>query len=489
MNNSKALSLCGSRQASSRQGIMGMSNPEIAAFIKREAPEALQKEFKRVAKDRKSYCKFLTKFRAGRRELRLSQFAKNEQPRNINTPPSPPRPAPAKKSKTPPKVKFQLMNELGEVSNGNNRGGTGSNSSAKEINYANSGGSPNNANRRRRANFRANRNALKRAEADPFRKGMVLTGKTKAAIEKKMRLLARAGGVRANASREEVIRNLMVATPKAMAKKARALPKAKASSSSANSSANRKAAAFALAGRVKNKAAAVKRRRKFNKKRRAAIMKMAKGNARTHTKVARRPVRVTKEPRSRRNVNNAWAHANKLMSNFERAGLLNSANNKGQERVKLMEQYLLTKPPMRTPSPKKPAGNVIGGNINVAGEHRRLKAMKERSKSKGQKQRQRILKAMLNMREKAKPKVFKATRLVPNLGSPSNSGNNSGVEAKKAVKVSNEMSINALQAKVNEGKANSAEKRKLNVMKQVMRNLRGSGNSSPKEQTRPRMRR
>ena len=216
-------------------------------------------------------------------------------------------------------------------------------------------------------------------------------------------------------------------------------------------------------------------------------MKMAKGNARTRTKVARRPVRVTKKPRSRRNVNNAWAHANKLMNNFERAGLLNSANNKGQERVKLMEEYLLTRPPMRTPSPKKPAGNVIRGNVNVAGEYRRLEAMKEKSKTKGQKQR--ILKAMLEMRKKAKPKVFKSTRLVPNLGSPSNSGSNSGVEAKKVVNVSNEMSINALQAKVNEGKASSADKRRLNVMKQVMRNLRGSGNSSPKEQTRPRMRR
>jgi hypothetical protein len=425
--------LCGSRQAKTRQGARGMSTKDIDKFVSTKIPASLKTEYVKSKKDRKSLCMLLAKFAEGRRLLRLSRFEVGEQPKNLNTPsPNKKKPSPKKNNgagpSRPRRMNFELTNENGTPSNNN--------SPNKEPNYGNASASPNNVNKRARANFRANVGRLKRSEPDPFGEKMKLKGRTKAQIEAKMRRLQRTGRLPAGKTKAEIVKNMMIVRPKNVKRTAVAKPR--------------------TYSKVEQK-----QRQMLN-------FGKAKSNA-TGRRETKSEIVLGRQRYSPSQIRAAKREANRMYSELNLAGLAPNANNSQNEinafKKELLNAQLAILPP-RNDTKKRPSPKVsfsqIAGNSNVASEVARLNKMKNMSGS--QKLKLRILKKIVKMRknqEKRQPAVKMMTGANVNVERTSP---NSVEKVNRGVLMTNQTREN-LENKVQKGEASSAEKRMLTVMK------------------------
>ena len=430
MNNRNIEGLCGSRQAKTRQGARGMSTKDIDKFVGAKIPASLKTQYVKSKKDRKSLCMLLAKFAEGRRLLRLSRFEVGEQPKNLNTPPPPPKKTNGAGPSRPRRMNFELTNENGTPSNNNN-------SPNKQPNYGNGSASPNNANKRARANFRANVGRLKRAEPDPFSEKMKLKGRTKAQIEAKMRRLQRTGKLPAGKTKAEIVKNMMIVRPKNVKRTSAAKPRT-------YSKVEQKQRQMLNFGKAKSNAT---------------------GRRETKSKLV-----LGRQKYSPSQIKAARREANRMYSELNRVGLAPNANNSQSEinafKKELLNAQLAILPPInatKRPSPKV-SFSKIGGNVNVAREVARLNKMKKKNMSGSQKLKLRILEKIVKMRkkqEKPEPTVKMMTGANVNVERISP---NSVEKVNRGVIVTNQTQEN-LENKVQRGEASSAEKRLLTVMK------------------------
>ena len=449
MNSKRVETLCGKRATKGKPGTKGMSTAEIDKFIKESIPQNMKNQFTRMQKkdkDRASLCKLLAKFKAGQDLLKQSGTPSPVAKKKKSASPSKNDPFAAMKNAKKP-MKFQLMNENGEVESNSNRNNGNENNRLNAVNY----GEENVANQNAAYKLagRAEWARIKRAEPDPFKgNGGSLRGRTKAVLERKMRRLQKAGKLPAGASRGNLMKEMMVAKPKNTARKAREV-------------------------------ASVRRRTPPTKVQQVQ-RQMMKMNGTFSEATGRRETRpkraISRQMYSPTQIREARRRANVVYSRFNRAGLVpnmprGSANENSKaeytreienlkKELRNAELALMPKGERtKKASPKLGFSQVRTGE-NASNQLSRLKKMKERNKTATQKRRQRILQKLANMVPK-KPKYN--AKFAPNMQGTPNSNASASPVVERGM-ATNANSIQNLRNRRNRGeKLKSAERRLLNV--------------------------
>lgn len=537
MNNKRIEFLCGKKKGGKdAKGVKSLDTKQIEQFIKEEAPQNVKNFYSTLQKKNKGrvqLCKVLARFKKGQDLLRSGGT------------PSPKRktlPYEQDPMALMAKSNFELMSEIGKVdnrasgnNNASNRGSSGSNRESGDEVYGYNNGN-NGGNAAAKAGFRANYARLKRSEPDPFAKELKLKGSNKATIERKIRQLERKGKLPKAATRTNLIKQLTLKTP-AQIKALKGPPRRRAKSASKVSSASRAAAKRRIASAG------------FNARNRPRVspgqfLKFAKTNVvgPTSRKQTKSTLVLSKSKRySPSQIRAARREANLIISKLNKTGLLpnkpgrNTPSPNRKERAynaelaklkkELLNAQLVTMPPSKGKSPPKPSFSMPTNREAFRKNLATLKAMKAINKTPQNKIIQRILQR-INTMNKTFGRRARAAALgeaTLNMGSPNN-GNSKELSFNKAFSkyslvadaararaggskkptrrrsstppptkskklpqpMANSIIVNELVTKVAQGKATSAERRKLNVMKAVAKNM-GAGvpGSDSRLKTRP----
>ena len=226
MNNSRIDTLCGKRATKGKPGTKGMSTADIDKFINEFIPQNMKNQFTRMQKKdkgRASLCKLLSKFKAGQDLLKQSGTPSPVGRKKKSASPTKNDPFAAMKNSKKP-VKFQLMNENGEVENNSN--GNNNENKLNAVNYGEENGA--NQEAKYKITGQAEWARIRRADPDPLKKnGGALRGRSKAVLERKMRRLQKSGKLPVGASRGNLMKEMLTAKPKNIARKAKEVASAR----------------------------------------------------------------------------------------------------------------------------------------------------------------------------------------------------------------------------------------------------------------------
>jgi len=434
MNASRVKVLCGSRAVKNGKGAKGMSTKDIEKFVKEKLPSNLQAEFKRMQKkDRMSLCVLLSKFKNGQSLLQQAATPPKKVTKKSNDPfEEAARAAKLVKNGTPNKksarMNFEITNENG---NSNNNG-----SPIREV-QGYGGNSPNEETKRKIVG-QINWASIRRAEPDPVAKGAKLRGKLKGQMNARLRRLKRTGKLPEGKTMAELLKNEMTKKPKNFKK--RSPPKRKP----------KPAVKFVNFGKSKSEAT---------------------GRRPTQQSI---PALYKTKGYSAVQFRNARDKANKIITSFNRAGLLPNSGNVNeveQEMVSLRKELLNDQLSTMTPEgSKKPEQAKVSFNstssagLNINAELSRIKKMKAANKNATIRRKERIFSSLKKMKP-SKPAYMKASKLVPNMvngNSPNNSPSPERIN--KGLNTSN-ASIQSVKNKRNRGeKLSSPERKLLNVV-------------------------
>ena len=435
MNASRVKVLCGSRAVKNGKGAKGMSTKDIEKFVKEKLPSNLQAEFKRMQKkDRMSLCVLLSKFKNGQSLLQQAATPpKIKKPVKSNDPFEEAARAALANKRTSPKEKgkmnFEITNENG---NSNNNG-----SPNREV-QGYSGNSPNEETKRKIVGQR-NWAGIRRAEPDPVAKGAKLRGKLKGQMNARLRRLKRTGKLPEGKTMAELLKNEMTKKPKNFKKRSPPRRTSKPPTKLMNF------------GKAKSEAT---------------------GKRPTQQSI---PAIYKTKGYSANQVRNARMQSNKILTSFNRAGLLpNAGNSKEFEREmetlkkELLNDQLSTMKPAgsKTPEQAKVSFNsTSSAGLNINTELSRIKKMKAANKNATIRRKERIYGVLKKMKPSTNPAYMRPTKLVPyanNGKSPNNSPSPGKVD--RGLSASN-ASIQNLKNKRNRGeKLSSPERKLLNVV-------------------------
>jgi len=325
-------------------------------------------------------------------------------------------------------MNFEITNENG---NSNNNG-----SPIREV-QGYGGNSPNEETKRKIVG-QINWASIRRAEPDPVAKGAKLRGKLKGQMNARLRRLKRTGKLPEGKTMAELLKNEMTKKPKNFKK--RSPPKRKP----------KPAVKFVNFGKSKSEAT---------------------GRRPTQQSI---PALYKTKGYSAVQFRNARDKANKIITSFNRAGLLPNSGNVNeveQEMVSLRKELLNDQLSTMTPEgSKKPEQAKVSFNstssagLNINAELSRIKKMKAANKNATIRRKERIFSSLKKMKP-SKPAYMKASKLVPNMvngNSPNNSPSPERIN--KGLNTSN-ASIQSVKNKRNRGeKLSSPERKLLNVV-------------------------
>ena len=453
MNNSRIDTLCGKRATKGKPGTKGMSTADIDKFINEFIPQNMKNQFTRMQKKdkgRASLCKLLSKFKAGQDLLKQSGTPSPVGRKKKSASPTKNDPFAAMKNSKKP-VKFQLMNENGEVENNSN--GNNNENKLNAVNYGEENGA--NQEAKYKITGQAEWARIRRADPDPLKKnGGALRGRSKAVLERKMRRLQKSGKLPVGASRGNLMKEMLTAKPKNIARKAKEV---------------------ASARRRTPPTKVQQKQRQLMKLNKTASE--ATGRRETRSKLA-----ISRQMYSPTQIREARRRANVVYSRFNRASLVpnepkKNASNENKPNYKrelenlkkeIMNAELALMPKgesTKKVSPKLGFSRVRTGE-NASNQLSRLKKMKERNKTPVQKRRQRILQKLANMVPK-KPKYN--ARFAPAMQGTPNSSENSPPKVARGM-ATNAKSIQTIKNKRNRGeKLSSPERRLLNVVNALVK--------------------